>query len=280
LRRPTAVKVLDGAEADKASIARFEREVQVASALTHPNTVEIFDYGRTPDDIFFYAMEYLPGLTLEQLVRSEGAIPPARVLHILRQVLGSLAEAHRLGLIHRDIKPANVILCERGGVLDYVKVVDFGLAKNPESHLSPSITQTGLISGTPLYIAPETIDDPDHLTSRADIYAVGAVAFYLLTGKELFAAANKLEIFDAVMNKPRRRPSDLVPEGIPPELDELVYRAVAIDPADRPASAEEMLAAVEAMAIDYPWSDRDAQRWWQAYEARQTQVAMQPVGLG
>jgi len=280
LRRPTAVKVLDGAQADDASIARFEREVQVASSLTHPNTVEIYDYGRTVDGVFFYAMEYLPGLTLEQLVRSEGAIPPARVLHILRQMLGSLSEAHRLGLIHRDVKPANVMLCERGGVPDYVKVLDFGLAKDPSSHLAPHITQTGLISGTPLYIAPESIEDPENLTPRADIYAVGAVAFYLLTGKELFAAANKLEIFDCVMNKPRRRPSDLVPSGIPPALDELVYRAVAIDPAERPASAEDMLAAVEAIAIDHPWSEAEARRWWQQYEASQTRVAMEPAPLG
>jgi hypothetical protein len=262
LRRPTAIKVLDSARTDRAAIARFEREVQVASSLTHPNTVEIYDYGRTEDDVFFFAMEYLPGVTLDALVRSEGRICAARVLHILRQVLGSLAEAHALGLVHRDVKPANVILCQRGGVSDFVKVVDFGLAMDPSFNLAPQITQTGLISGTPLYIAPECLDDPAKVSARSDLYAVGAVTFYLLTGRELFVAANPVEIFRCVTSETRPRPSAHVPTGIPIELDELVFSCVAKDPADRPASARDMLSVVASIAANHVWSDEDADRWW------------------
>jgi eukaryotic-like serine/threonine-protein kinase len=265
LRRPTAIKVLDSAPADRAAIARFEREVQVASSLTHPNTVEIYDYGRTEDDIFFFAMEYLPGVTLDALVRNEGKICSARVLHILRQMLGSLVEAHALGLVHRDVKPANVILCQRGGVSDFVKVVDFGLAMDPSFNLAPQITHAGLISGTPLYIAPECLDDPAKVSPRSDLYAVGAVAFYLLTGRDLFVAANPMEIFRCVTSDTRPRPSDHVPNGIPVELDELVFCCVAKDPADRPASARDMLTAVASIAACHVWSEEDADRWWREH---------------
>jgi eukaryotic-like serine/threonine-protein kinase len=268
LKRPTAVKVLEGARADPMAIARFEREVQTASSLSHPNTVEIYDYGRSEEGIFYFAMEYLPGVNLEELIRREGPICPARALHILRQILGSLSEAHRQGLIHRDMKPGNVILCERGGVSDFVKVVDFGLAKEPPSNLSAEITHPGLISGTPLYIAPELLDDPQSLSPRSDVYAVGAVGFYLLTGRELFVAANNLEIFHCALRGDRPRPSDVVPDGIPPALDELIHRCVAKDPADRPASASDMLAVVDAIIVDNPWSQADADRCWQRLSAR------------
>ncbi len=269
LRRPTAVKVLDGQRVDARAVARFEREVQLASSLTHPNTVEVYDYGRADDGLFYFAMEYLPGLTLGQLVRQEGAICAARVLHILRQMLGSLAEAHDLGLIHRDIKPANVILCRRGGEADFVKVVDFGLAKDLAFDLAPQITQPGLISGTPLYIAPECLHDPNSLSPAADIYAVGVVAFYLLTGRDLFVGSNSLKIFDAVMNQPAPRPSDVIHTTIPAELDNLVYRCVAKTPSDRPASAHEMIRAIESLAAVYRWTQEDADRWWESHEQHQ-----------
>ena len=267
LRRRTAVKVLDGALTDRTAIARFEREVQVASSMTQPNTVEIYDYGRTEDDVFFFAMEYLPGMTLDALVRSAGRICPARVLHILRQMLGSLAEAHALGLVHRDIKPANVILCQRGGLSDFVKVVDFGLAMDPSFKLAPQITQTGLIAGTPLYIAPECLDDPTKVSARSDLYAVGAVAFYLLTGTDLFVAASPMDIFRCVTSDARPRPSDRVPNGIPSELDELVFRCVAKDPAARPESARDVQIAVASIAANHVWSEEDADRWWREHQS-------------
>lgn len=268
LKRPTAVKVLDSAKADQMAIARFEREVQIASSLSHPNTVEIYDYGRTEDGVFYFAMEFLPGVNLEELIRCEGPICAARALHILRQILGSLSEAHRHGLIHRDMKPANVILCQRGGVSDFVKVVDFGLAREPSSNLAPEITRPGLISGTPLYIAPELLEDPKNLSPRSDIYAVGAVGFYLLAGRELFVTANNLEIFRCALSDARPRPSDVVAENVPAELDELIHRCVAKDPADRPASANELLAIMDTIVADYPWSNAEADRCWQQLRER------------
>jgi serine/threonine-protein kinase len=269
LRRPTAVKVLAGRDAGPNAIARFEREVLVASSLTHPNTVEIFDYGRTDDGIFYFAMEYLPGITLDELVRREGAIGAPRVLHILVQILGSLSEAHDLGLVHRDIKPANIILCRRGGVPDFVKVVDFGLAKDLSFNLAPEITQTGFISGTPLYIAPECLTDPANTSPLSDIFAVGAVTFFLLTGRELFTGASPLEVLRKVSHERRPQVGDFVPLGIPSELATLVHRCVAIDPQERPASVEEMLQVVEPLAARYPWTRADAQQWWQNYDAPQ-----------
>ena len=266
MRRPTAVKVLNGERAGPSAIARFEREVQLASSLTHPNTVEIFDYGRTDDGIFYFAMEYLPGITLEDLVRRDGAISTPRVLCILRQVLASLAEAHGLGLVHRDIKPANIILCRRGGVADFVKVVDFGLAKDLSFNLAPEITQSGLISGTPLYIAPECLDEPASASPRSDIYAVGAVMFYLLTGREMFTGGNLFEVLRKVSHEQPPRVSDVVRLGIPAELVELVHRCVARNPADRPASVEVIMEVVDSLAAKYPWAQADADRWWQAYE--------------
>ena len=265
LRRPTAVKVLDGEEAGPAAVARFEREVQLASSLTHPNTVEIYDYGRTPDDVFFFAMEYLPGITLDALVRRDGAIGVSRVLNILRQILGSLAEAHGRNLVHRDIKPANIILCQRGGQYDFVKVVDFGLAKDLSLQLAPQITQTGMISGTPLYIAPECLGDPEMASPLSDIYAVGALSFYMLTGRDLFIGLNPFDVMQKVSREPPPRVSQLMSTGIPPQLDELVYRCVAKSPADRPQSVQAILEIVDALAIDYVWTQADAQRWWQAY---------------
>ena len=164
LKRPTAIKLLRPDQTSPLTIARFEREVQLTSQLTHPNTIEIFDFGRTPEGLFYYAMEYLPGLTLAELVRQEGPLPAERVICILRQVCGSLKEAHAVGLIHRDIKPQNIMLCERGGQWDFVKVLDFGLVKQlPDGH-APQLTADQQVSGTPLYIAPEVWIQPQ----RAD----------------------------------------------------------------------------------------------------------------
>lgn len=266
LQRPTAVKVLDGEHAGATAVARFEREVQITSSLTHPNTVEIYDYGRTEDGIFYFAMEYLPGITLDGLVRRDGPLGAPRAIHIIRQVLGSLAEAHELGLVHRDIKPANIILCRRGGIADFVKVVDFGLVKDLSFGMSPKISQTGIISGTPLYIAPECLDDPASASARSDIYAVGALMFYLLTGRELFIGNNPFDVLRQVMHEQPPKARELAKFGVPAELDELLTRCVDRDPSQRPQSIAAMLPIFDGLAAQYPWTQADAQLWWNTCE--------------
>src|SRR5208282_489349 len=190
LRRDTAVKLLLPDRADPASIARFECEVRLTCQLTHPNTIQVYDYGHTPDGIFYYAMEFLSGLNLHQLVARFGPQPESRVVYILTQVCDSLAEAHTLGLIHRDIKPGNVFLCRRGGVPDCVKVLDFGLGReyhagNPE-RMNPA--GKNVIEGTPWFTPPEAISSSVQTDPRSDIYSIGALGYYLLTGQYIFDA--------------------------------------------------------------------------------------------
>src|SRR5262249_34398118 len=193
LRRPTAVKLLDVDKMSDAAVARFEREVQLTSGLTHPNTVAVFDYGRTPDGIFYYAMEYLDGMNLDDLVKKHGALPEARMAFILRQVCGSLAEAHAAGLVHRDIKPANIFLTRRGGLHDFVKVLDFGLVKALDGQDKANVTSPNALIGTPLYLAPEAMNHPDRVDARTDVYAVGAVGYFLLTGTPVFTGSTIME---------------------------------------------------------------------------------------
>ncbi len=182
LRRPTAVKLLPADKSSESTIARFEREVRLTARLAHPNTVTVYDYGRTPEGVFYYAMELLEGANLREVVDVEGPLPPARVLHVLEQVAASLVEAHGIGLIHRDIKPANILLCEIAGAPDVAKVVDFGLVKEVERGGDASLTTAGTLTGTPLYMAPEAITAPETLDARSDLYALGAVGYFLLVG--------------------------------------------------------------------------------------------------
>lgn len=190
LRRETAIKLLLPDKADPDTVAQFEQEVRLTCRLTHPNTVQVFDYGHTPDGIFYYAMEYLDGLNLLDLVRRCGAQPEERVVHVLRQICESLTEAHGVGLIHRDIKPPNVFLCDRGGVPDIVKVLDFGLVKRVRAEPDqPVIRETpgedGIV-GTSNFIAPEAIQDCNQADVRSDLYSLGALGYFLLTGREVF----------------------------------------------------------------------------------------------
>jgi serine/threonine-protein kinase len=196
LRRPCAVKLIRPTGAGgESQVARFEREVQATATLTHPNTVEIYDYGRAEDGTFYYAMEYLPGLSLDQLGERYGPLPPARVIHLLRQVCGALREAHGAGLIHRDVKPANIIVCHRGGIHDVVKLVDFGLVAGIEAGAGGrKLTQEGAIAGTPEYMSPEQAEGVARLDGRSDIYSLGAVAYFLLTGRPPFRKATALQL--------------------------------------------------------------------------------------
>jgi serine/threonine-protein kinase len=270
LRRPTAIKLLAPERAGEENIHRFEREVQLTAGLSHPSTVAVFDYGRTPDGLFYYAMEYLDGTNLEQLVAADGPQPPGRVVHILQQVAGALAEAHDVGLVHRDVKPANIILCERGGMPDVAKVVDFGLVKHFEADPEAStlrVTAAHMLMGTPLYMAPEAITGESTVDGRSDLYSLGAVGYFLLTGTPLFTARTIVEMCAHHLHTPPEPPSARGP-ACPPSLERLILRCLAKSPGGRPADARALLRELAMCARESPWSEEDAAGWWARF--RQT----------
>ncbi len=262
LRRPTAVKLMLPERIDAVTLDRFEREVQHMSQLTHPNTVAVFDYGRSPDGVFYYAMEYLDGIDLEKLVAKYGPQPADRVIAILLQVCGALREAHHHGIIHRDIKPANIILCERGDVPDVAKVVDFGLVKEITARQGHD---TRGILGTPAYIAPEVVTDPDRVGPAADLYALGAVGYFLLTGRRVFEGKTVVDIcvqhVTATPLPPSRVAAIYVPEG----LEQIVMSCLAKQPADRPESAAALASLLRALPIGSAWTEADALQWWREF---------------
>jgi serine/threonine protein kinase len=263
LRRPAAIKLLLPDRAGEREVARFEREVQLTSRLQHPNTISIFDYGRTADGTFYYVMELLDGFDLDSLVDAEGPLPPGRVLRILSQVSAALVEAHGLGLIHRDIKPANIILTERVDEPDVVKVVDFGLVKLLGGEGNGLMaTQANAISGTPLYLAPEAITTPSAVDERADIYALGAVGFYLLTGQHVFDGNTVVEVCSKHLLEPPVAPSLRATRPIPERLDQVILACLAKSPSDRPASAAALKAELEAIAEQSPHDAAAAKLWW------------------
>jgi serine/threonine-protein kinase len=265
LRRPAAIKLLLPGRAGERDLARFEREVQLTSRLRHPNTVSIFDFGRTAQGIFYYVMEYLDGFDLERLVLAEGPISPSRTIHILAQISGALAEAHALGLIHRDIKPANIVLTERVDEPDVVKVVDFGLARTLQpgpAPLDPAVTNANAIIGTPMYLAPEAISSPDGVDARVDIYALGAVAYFLLTGQQVFSGANVLEVCSKHLFEAPEPPSERLGRPIPADLEALVLSCLAKRVEDRPASAAALRVALLACADAQRHDEAAARTWW------------------
>ena len=269
LKRPTAVKLLKPARATDEMIARFEREVQLASSLSHPNTVEIFDYGRTRDGLFYYAMEYLDGMTVSELLQRQSPLPAApaplpvaRAVHILRQVCAALAEAHARDIVHRDIKPENIMVCRYGGVYDFVKILDFGLVKHISEKHSRDLTRTLRILGTPLYMAPERLKNPADVDARADIYAVGALAFLMLTGKKLFESADDLELTTKILNDEPPRVSEAAPQPVPLELDLIVTACVEKKRELRPQRVADLVEALDALAAEQRWTQREAQEWW------------------
>ena len=260
LRRPTALKVLETDAAGAEAIARFEREVQTTSQLTHPNTVAIYDYGRTPDACFYYAMEYLDGFDLETLVGAEGPQPPGRVAHILRQVCGALAEAHGLGLVHRDIKPANIMLCQRGFQPDFAKVLDFGLVRT-QTLGGPDLSTDSTLRGTPLYMAPECILAAGEIDARADIYSMGAVAYFLLVGQPPFDGATAMEVMARHVRETPVAPSRRGVHGVPGALEALVLSCLEKEAIMRPRTMSALRDAVAAIDIE-PWTEADARAWW------------------
>jgi serine/threonine-protein kinase len=250
LKRPCAVKLLKPARATDEMVARFEREVQLASQLTHPNVVEIYDYGRSAEGLFYYAMEYLEGINLGELIAREGAIPVARAVPILRQLCAGLAAAHAAGLVHRDVKPENVMLCRRGGEPDVVKILDFGMVKKVDTEHSRDLTRGLRILGTPLYMAPERLRDPADVDARADIYAVGAVAYAMLSGKRMFDSADDLQLTSKVLNEEPPRVSQVAAQPIPVELDLLIQACLEKQRENRPQRAADLLEALDAIAAD------------------------------
>ncbi|WP_394822442.1 protein kinase domain-containing protein [Pendulispora albinea] len=267
LRRPTAVKLLPPDRVGDEAIQRFEREVQLTAELTHPNTITVYDYGRTPDGVFYYAMEFLDGASLQAMVEATGPQAPARTIHVLRMVAGALAEAHGRGLIHRDIKPANIILSERGGMPDVATVLDFGLARDVANGEDRGLTFDGKIMGTPMYLAPEVIKQANAADARSDIYALGAVAYFMLTGRTVFEASTIVEVCGHHLHSPVVPPSLRLGAPIPPDLEALVVRCLSKDPGERPPSANALSEALAA--LDVPaWTADHARAWWRTYGAR------------
>ncbi|HWP06508.1 MAG TPA: serine/threonine-protein kinase [Polyangiaceae bacterium] len=265
LRRPTAIKLLPPERAGEHNLVRFEREVQLTSMLTHPNTVSIYDFGRTPEGTFYYAMEYLEGLDLQTLVDSDGPQPAGRVAHILAQVCGALTEAHGVGLIHRDVKPANVILCERGGTPDVVKVLDFGLVKQlgPSDRVDLTASGTDRIIGTPLYLSPEAITDPNSVDGRSDLYALGAVGYMLLTGLPPFTGASVVEVCGHHLHTKPTPPSEKTPAPIHADLEQLLLKCLAKSPSERPPDAATLRRELLASSAAASYTPENAAQWWQ-----------------
>jgi eukaryotic-like serine/threonine-protein kinase len=264
LRRPTVVKLLPLEKAGEANLARFEREVQLTSQLSSPNTVAIYDFGRTLDGVFYYAMEYLDGLDLEQLVEQSGAQPIPRVLHILAQVCAALAEAHDAGLVHRDIKPGNVMLCRHGGGLDVVKVLDFGLVKSLGGN-EVKLTHADSMVGTPLYLSPEAISDPSRVDARSDLYAVGGLGYFLATGRTVFQGKSIPELCAKHLYEEPTPPSRWT--AVPADLETILLTCLAKTPARRPADARALRAELLRCADAGRWTDDDARTWWAARKA-------------
>jgi serine/threonine-protein kinase len=258
LRRPCAIKLIRPEKAgDPATLERFEREVQATAALTHPNTVQVFDYGRADDGTFYYVMEYLPGVTLDRLVAAEGPLPPARAVRLLRQVCGALAEAHAAGLVHRDVKPGNIMVGERGGRTDVAKLLDFGLVLPAEGDGDGRLTQVGAVAGTPQYMSPEQAGGDDAPGPPADVYAVGAVAYFLLAGRPPFTGRGGVKLLAAHLHETPEPPS-AHRAGLPADLEAVVLRCLAKRPADRYPTAGDLAAALAACGCAGSAAERGA----------------------
>jgi serine/threonine-protein kinase len=271
LRRPTAIKLITDDRNRPELLERFEREVQHMSQLTHPNTCAVYDYGHSLDGTFYYAMEYLGGgIDLDDLVRRHGPQSSGRVANILAQVCGALHEAHVANLIHRDIKPANIILCERGGVPDVAKVVDFGLVKD----FTVNTGDTGqVVLGTPAYLAPEAMTDPGNVGPGVDIYALGAVGYYLLTGQPMFTGKTGVDVCIQHVTKPVTPPSKIAAHHISPELEAIIMRCVAKSPGDRYPSALALGDALKALPATTDWNASEARLWWADFRRIQQNVS-------
>ncbi|MDR3622003.1 MAG: serine/threonine-protein kinase [Paludisphaera borealis] len=261
LKRPCAVKLIrPGAATDPRALDRFEREVRLTATLSHPNTVDVYDYGRAEDGTYYYVMEYLPGLSLAELVERHGPLPPGRVVYLLGQVCGALREAHAAGLIHRDIKPSNIFASRRGGIDDVAKLLDFGLVR-PTADREAALSGEGQILGTPQFMSPEQAAGGRELDERSDIYSIGAVAYYLLTGRPPFEGRSGIAVLIAHARDPVVPPSQVRP-GVPEDLERVVLRCLAKDATGRFADAESLERALGECACAGDWDQHRAALWW------------------
>jgi serine/threonine-protein kinase len=280
LARPAAAKLIrpDALSSNPAHastvVKRFEREAQATALLTSPNTVQIYDFGTTSDGTFFYVMEMLDGVDLETMVREHGPLPPERTVHLLRQAARSLHEAHGHGLVHRDIKPANLFVCRYGGISDFVKLLDFGLvttATDSDVLEDANLTSEGFAPCTPGYVAPEIASGKRDFTGMADLYSLGCVAYWMLTGRPLFEGLTPMELIVQHVSKPPGAPSETSPFEISEELDSLILGLLAKDPADRPASARVLENALARIGDD-AWDEESAAEWWALHRPTKREV--------
>jgi tRNA A-37 threonylcarbamoyl transferase component Bud32 len=267
LRRPTAIKMLNVDKVNEASIQRFEREVQITCKLNNPHTVAIYDYGRTPEGVFYYAMEYLDGIDLQVLVDRYGPQPEGRVIRVLKSICSSLYEAHSLGLVHRDVKPANIMLNRRGGEPDVVKVLDFGLVRALDE--AKVTRQSGGLTGTPLYMSPEAIQTPELVDARSDLYAVGAIGYFLVTGQPVFNATSLVDLCQQHMTVIPEAPSQRLGKPISPELEAALLACLEKSRSKRPQTARDLAALLERAPTAGSWSLDDAEAWWGRHDRGQ-----------
>ncbi len=261
LKREVAIKVLEKDELTSTTASRFAREVQLTSQLRHPNTIAIFDYGRTDDGTFYYVMEYVQGITLQALIDQYGRQPAGRVISLLIQMCGSLAEAHGCGIVHRDIKPANIILTDVSGVGDLIKVLDFGLVKEITRD-TVELTQVDSITGTPMYMSPEAVRDASAANAQSDLYAVGAVGYALLTGVPLFDGGASVDICLKQLNEVPVRPAKRIGIPLADDLQNVLMSCLQKDTNQRPMSMDELADTLRGCEDHGRWTQVDSVQWW------------------
>ena len=256
------MKILRRHDMSKDSAARFEREVQLTSLLTHPNTIAIYDYGHTPEGDFYYAMEYIEGLSLQRLVKRFGPVSEGRVIHILRQACASLREAHDVGLVHRDINPGNIMICRRAGEYDVVKVLDFGIVKDVSDEDTPELTGMDVHPGTPLYMSPEQVLSPEQVGAQSDVYQIGAVGYVLLTGEAVFASGNKERLFAQHAWVEPRYPSARANRAIARDFETVIMQCLEKQQEERPNGMSALIETLESLEGAGDWDRHKAHDWW------------------
>ncbi|MGD2136331.1 MAG: serine/threonine-protein kinase, partial [Gemmatimonadales bacterium] len=280
LARPAAIKLIrpevlgarSGSDA-RVAVERFKREAQAAATLRSPHTIELYDFGVAEDGTFYYVMELLDGIGLDQLVERFGPVEPERAIYLAHQVCDSLGEAHGRGMIHRDIKPSNIHTTRMGLHRDFVKVLDFGLVKSGSGREDATLTAPNMTTGTPAYMAPELAMAEDHLDQRVDVYALGCVLYWLVTGQLVFDSDNPVKMMHQHISEDPVPPSRRTELTIPQALDGLILDCLAKDPDARPATVEEVARRLSGVPLSEPWTTERARRWWATHLPEATEKA-------